>query len=75
MSPQDTAVYWIEYIIRHHGAPHLQYPGIHLNFFQRNSLDVIAFLLASLWIIFKISKIVIKLILKKIKKVLKGKKD
>ncbi|GAB0091280.1 hypothetical protein DMENIID0001_061010 [Sergentomyia squamirostris] len=40
----DTAIYWTEYVIRHHGAPHLQSPAVHLNFWERNSLDVIAFL-------------------------------
>uniref|UniRef100_A0A336LSP1 CSON003227 protein n=1 Tax=Culicoides sonorensis TaxID=179676 RepID=A0A336LSP1_CULSO len=40
-SALDTAVFWVEYVLKHHGAPHLQYPGKELNFLQRNSLDVI----------------------------------
>ena len=24
--PEDIAVYWLEYVIRHHGAPHLVSP-------------------------------------------------
>ncbi|XP_058053573.1 UDP-glycosyltransferase UGT5-like [Anopheles bellator] len=43
-SAMDTAVYWTEYVIRHRGAPHLRYPGVDMNFWQRASLDVIAFL-------------------------------
>ncbi len=41
----DTAVYWTEYVIRHRGAPHLQTPQVQMNFIQRNSLDVVAFLI------------------------------
>ncbi|KAJ3642467.1 hypothetical protein Zmor_025253 [Zophobas morio] len=43
MKPIDEALYWIEYVIRHQGAPHLRYPGINLNWFQRNLIDVAAF--------------------------------
>ncbi|KAG4078607.1 hypothetical protein HA402_011366 [Bradysia odoriphaga] len=40
----DTAIYWTEYVMRHSGAPHMQTPQVQMNFFQRNSLDVVAFL-------------------------------
>uniref|UniRef100_A0A336MHM2 CSON014873 protein n=1 Tax=Culicoides sonorensis TaxID=179676 RepID=A0A336MHM2_CULSO len=53
----DTAVFWVEYALKHHGAPHLNYPGKDLNFFQRHSLDVIGFLAAILWILYKIIRI------------------
>ena len=43
MKPIDEALYWIEYVIRHQGAPHLRYPGADLNWFQRNLIDVAAF--------------------------------
>lgn len=54
MNARETAVYWVEYVIRHRGAPHLQYPGVHLNFWQTNSLDVIAFLTAALYLAYKL---------------------
>uniref|UniRef100_A0A1B0CNS8 Putative udp-glucoronosyl and udp-glucosyl transferase n=1 Tax=Lutzomyia longipalpis TaxID=7200 RepID=A0A1B0CNS8_LUTLO len=41
MSALDTAIYWTEYVIRHKGANHLKSSLIHLNWFQRNSLDVL----------------------------------
>ncbi|XP_017073251.2 LOW QUALITY PROTEIN: UDP-glycosyltransferase UGT5 [Drosophila eugracilis] len=41
--PRKTAVYWIEYVIRHRGAPHLRSAGLDLNWFQFYLLDVIAF--------------------------------
>lgn len=66
MSARETAAYWVEYVIRHRGAPHLQYPGVHLNFWQRNSLDVIAFLIAAIYVFFKLVIIIIKFIAAKI---------
>ncbi|GAB0091279.1 uncharacterized protein DMENIID0001_060990 [Sergentomyia squamirostris] len=54
-SAMDTAIYWTEYVIRHHGAPHLQSPAVHLNFWEQNSLDVIAFLAVILVVIIKLS--------------------
>ncbi|XP_070498295.1 UDP-glycosyltransferase UGT5-like [Chironomus tepperi] len=53
LSPKETAVYWTEYVINHRGAKHLQYKAIHQNYWQRNSLDVIGFLLFCLWITVK----------------------
>ncbi|KAJ3642461.1 hypothetical protein Zmor_025249 [Zophobas morio] len=42
LKPIDSALYWIEYVIRHQGAPHLRYPGADLNWLQRNLIDVAA---------------------------------
>ena len=44
MSPADTAVYWIEYVIRHKGAAHLKTAAVHMPLYQYLLLDVIAFL-------------------------------
>lgn len=51
MSPMDTAIYWIEYIIRHNGASHLRVVGKDLPWYQYLMLDVIGFLLIVLWLI------------------------
>lgn len=52
MSPVETAVYWIEYVIRNRNAPSFQYKGRDMPFYQYFLLDVIAFGLA--WLIFVI---------------------
>ncbi|NWI17040.1 UD11 glucuronosyltransferase, partial [Crypturellus soui] len=44
--PLDLAVYWVEFVMRHKGAPHLRPAAHELNWIQYHSLDVIAFLLA-----------------------------
>lgn len=72
MGPMATAVYWVEYVIRHQGAPHMKSPAKDLNMFQRSSLDVISFLLGvvviffvALWYLFKGARWVFRLVCKK----------
>lgn len=43
LSPMKTVKYWIEYVIRYQGAPHMKSPAKDMNYFQRNSMDVLAF--------------------------------
>lgn len=54
MTAVDSAIFWIEYVIRHKGAKHMQYPGVELNFIQKSSLDVVAFVFLVLYVISKI---------------------
>ncbi|XP_073847615.1 UDP-glycosyltransferase UGT5-like isoform X2 [Musca autumnalis] len=42
MEARETAVYWIEYVIRHNGAKHLRSAGLDLKWYQLYLLDVIA---------------------------------
>uniref|UniRef100_A0A8C6K394 UDP-glucuronosyltransferase n=1 Tax=Melopsittacus undulatus TaxID=13146 RepID=A0A8C6K394_MELUD len=44
--PMDLAVHWVEFVMRHKGAPHLRPAAHDLNWIQYHSLDVIAFLMA-----------------------------
>lgn len=46
MDPLELGVYWVEYVLRHNGAPHLRNVGRKLNFFQYHSYDVIGAYLA-----------------------------
>ncbi|KAM9837768.1 UDP-glucuronosyltransferase 1A5-like [Aulostomus maculatus] len=48
MHPLDTALYWIEFIIRHKGAPHLRTESYKMSWFTYHSVDVVCFLLAVL---------------------------
>lgn len=77
MNAMDTAVYWTEYVLRHKGAPHMHYPGADQNFIERNSLDVIGFLIFVIYLVFKVAKFVLKKFLslcKKGKTVIESKK-
>ncbi|XP_055852228.1 UDP-glycosyltransferase UGT5-like [Episyrphus balteatus] len=64
LTAQQTAVYWIEYVIRHKGAPHMQSPLKDLNVLQEHSIDVILFLVLVLYLTWKLGIILIKLVYK-----------
>lgn len=67
MRPVETALYWIEYVLRYDGAKHMQSQAVNLNFFQLYSIDVIAFIATALLIGYKIIVYLIKYLLKAIK--------
>ncbi|XP_040213502.1 UDP-glucuronosyltransferase 1A1-like isoform X8 [Rana temporaria] len=46
--PLDLAVHWVEFVMRHKGAPHLRPAAHDLNWIQYHSIDVFAFLFAVL---------------------------
>ncbi|XP_033027335.1 UDP-glucuronosyltransferase 1-1-like isoform X2 [Lacerta agilis] len=46
IEPLDLAVHWVEFVMKHKGAPHLRPAAHDLNWIQYHSIDVIAFLLA-----------------------------
>ncbi|KAM9305642.1 UDP-glucuronosyltransferase 1A1-like [Gastrophryne carolinensis] len=48
INPLDLAVHWVEFVMRHKGAPHLRPAAHDLNWIQYHSIDVFAFLLAVL---------------------------
>ncbi|CAH1102050.1 unnamed protein product [Psylliodes chrysocephalus] len=41
IKPMDEMIYWVEYIARYNGAPHLQVAGKHLPWYQYLLLDVV----------------------------------
>lgn len=45
MTAMERAIWWIEYVLRHRGAPHMKSISLNLNVFQYLLLDIIAFLL------------------------------
>ncbi|CAJ1084448.1 UDP-glucuronosyltransferase 2C1-like [Xyrichtys novacula] len=46
IKPLDSAVFWIEYVMRHKGAAHLRTESYKLPWYAYHSLDVMAFLVA-----------------------------
>lgn len=57
-SARETAVYWVEYVIRHRGAPHLRYQGADQNLLQSTSLDVIGFLVGVVYLVYKLAAVI-----------------
>ncbi|XP_037045234.1 UDP-glucosyltransferase 2-like [Bradysia coprophila] len=47
MTSREKAVWWTEYVIRHKGAKHLEYPGRAVPFYQKYCLDFISIALCS----------------------------
>lgn len=74
MTPQESVVYWSEYVVRHKGAPHLHSRAVDMSYIALNNIDVILFLsfvvLVYMWITF----IVVKMCFRKVFKT-KSKKD
>lgn len=52
MNNADTAVWWIEYVIRHKGAHHLRPALQNLKWYQYTLLDIIGFILLVIFTIF-----------------------
>ncbi|XP_037823964.1 UDP-glycosyltransferase UGT5-like [Lucilia sericata] len=64
LKAKETAVYWLEYLIRYKGAPHMQSPLKTMSFVEATNLDVIAFILAVLYVIIKLIKLLTKFVIK-----------
>ncbi|XP_058461327.1 UDP-glucosyltransferase 2-like [Malaya genurostris] len=62
MTPKQSVVYWVEYVLRHGGAPQLRSPAMELSYLQYHSVDVLAVLL----LILIASSVISLYILKKI---------
>lgn len=56
----DLATYWIEFVIKHKGAPHLRNPALNLRWYQYYFLDVVGIILLSTLVIFYFARILIK---------------
>ncbi|XP_051806742.1 UDP-glucuronosyltransferase 2A1-like isoform X6 [Acanthochromis polyacanthus] len=54
MKPLDRAMFWIEFVMRHKGAAHLRTESYKMSTIQYHSIDVAAFLLAVVLLIFAI---------------------
>uniref|UniRef100_A0A3P8TTL6 UDP-glucuronosyltransferase n=1 Tax=Amphiprion percula TaxID=161767 RepID=A0A3P8TTL6_AMPPE len=54
MKPLDRAMFWIEFVMRHKGAAHLRTESYKMSTIQYHSIDVAAFLLAVVLLIFAV---------------------
>lgn len=53
MKPIDVATHWIEFVIKHRGAPHLRNPGLQLRWYKYYCIDVVGVaLLVVLFVIY-----------------------
>ncbi|XP_044259849.1 UDP-glycosyltransferase UGT5-like [Tribolium madens] len=64
--PMDTAVFWVEYVIRHRGAPHLRVAALDLPWYKYLLVDVIVVLTLVLGSLIFITCFILKKVWKKI---------
>jgi glucuronosyltransferase len=67
MTSRERAVWWTEYVIRHKGAKHLEYPGRLVPFYEKYGIDLLLILIFFLIVVqylikffMKSSKVVVK---------------
>jgi UDP:flavonoid glycosyltransferase YjiC (YdhE family) len=51
LKPLEMAVYWVEYVCRHKGAPHLHSAGQNLNTIQYHNLDIFGMIILLLLLV------------------------
>lgn len=56
MNPEQLTNYWVEYVIRHNGAPIFKSPAHDLNLLQRNSIDLYLALVMIVWMVVYLMK-------------------
>lgn len=66
MAPLDLAVWWIEYVLRNEGAPHLRSAGQSLWWFQLYQLDTLPVLLLLLFAVIAVNAYIAKKISQKL---------
>ncbi|CAH1099471.1 unnamed protein product [Psylliodes chrysocephalus] len=70
VKPLDDAVYWVEYIVRHNGAQHLRVNYLKLSWYEFIMVDVIATILAVIFVLlYIVKKIVCSILDLRIKKI------
>ncbi|XP_075228069.1 UDP-glycosyltransferase UGT5-like [Lycorma delicatula] len=74
-TPLETAVYWVEYVIRHKGALHLKPTGVYLPWYEYYMCDVILVVVLVFGFVIYVLYMTIKVMFKKIFDVFKSKED
>lgn len=60
MTPGAAVPYWIEYVVRTHGARHLRSPAVDVPLYQKLYLDLAAFIAVVVIVLKKAVKYVMK---------------
>ncbi|KAH8362650.1 hypothetical protein KR200_008371, partial [Drosophila serrata] len=66
MTAKQSVLYWTEYVLRHHGASHLQSPAVHMNFVELYNIDLFIILLTLLAVIVFLLSLVVKFVWNKL---------
>jgi hypothetical protein len=74
INPEQLTNYWVEYVIRHNGAPFFKSPAHELNLFQRHSIDLYLTLVMIVWLIMYMIRKVFSFLLGRVKNNKNGQK-
>jgi len=66
MKPLDRAMFWIEFVMRNKGAAHLRTESYKMSTIQYYSIDVVAFLLAAVLLVFTIFVSAVKILCRRV---------
>ncbi|XP_033182053.1 UDP-glucuronosyltransferase 2C1-like [Anabas testudineus] len=66
MKPLDRAMFWIEFVMRHKGAPHLRTESYKMSKIQYYSIDVVAFLLTVVLLVFTVFICVVRFLCRRV---------
>ncbi|XP_042343820.1 UDP-glucuronosyltransferase 2A2-like [Plectropomus leopardus] len=66
MKPLDKAMFWIEFVMRHKGAGHLRTESYKMSRIQYHSIDVVAFLLAAVLLVFAVFVSAVKFLCRRV---------
>ncbi|XP_033182054.1 UDP-glucuronosyltransferase 2B31-like [Anabas testudineus] len=66
MKPLDRAMFWIEFVMRHKGAPHLRTESYKMSKIQYYSIDVVAFLLTVVLLVFTVFISVVRFLCRRV---------
>lgn len=61
-SPQERAVFWTEYVIRHRGAPQLRCHAAQLSWLEFLLLDVLAVVLLALLLLLLVLRLLLRVV-------------
>ncbi|XP_055374507.1 uncharacterized protein LOC129607504 [Condylostylus longicornis] len=65
MTAKESAIFWIEYVLRYNGAKHMQNSAIFMSNYKRLGIDVILFLVILFYAFYRIIKLIIKFLWRK----------
>ncbi|KAL9923631.1 UDP-glycosyltransferase UGT5-like [Glossina fuscipes fuscipes] len=68
LTARQSVAFWTNYVLRNHGAAHMQSPLVHMNFIQSLNIDVIGSLLILTYLVYKVLKLMSCYIFSKISK-------
>ncbi|XP_019894248.2 UDP-glucosyltransferase 2-like [Musca domestica] len=64
LTPMETAIFWVEYVLRHDGASHIRNAGQDLSFWQYHNIDVYVILSSFVVVVFVLMAVFISFVKK-----------